>query len=50
MQELEISLGGENYTVKVQNGVIDQIQQNKINVTDTFTDDVFDEIVEKITQ
>jgi len=50
MQELEITLGGENYTITFENGVIDEIQQNGINVTDTFTDDVFNEILENISQ
>jgi len=47
MQELEITLGGENYTVTFQNGVVDEIQQNGINLTDTFTDEEFNEILEK---
>lgn len=50
MQQLEISIGGEDYTVSIKNGVIDEIQQNGINLTDSFTDDEFNEILENVLQ
>jgi len=46
MEEIEVSVGGENYTVTIQDGVIDEIQQNGINLTEFFTDEVYMEILD----